>query len=670
MKPETAKKKIKHLRQQIEEHNRLYYAENRPKISDVEYDKLYKELERLEGVFPQFGSMKSPTKKVGGRVLDEFIAVEHLSPMLSMDNTYAYDELKAFDKRVKKNLKVDDEIEYTTELKIDGVSVALLYKAGKFIRAATRGDGTKGDDVSHNAKTIKEIPLKCKKFSDKSIIEIRGEVYLTKSNLSKLNNKKRKQKELPFANPRNAAAGSLKLLNSNIAAQRNLNVWIWGIGHAEGLRFSKQSGVLAFLEENNFPVNKNRKMCGSIGEVIDYCRRWHSEKDKLDYEIDGMVIKVNSMDYQKKLGSTSKSPRWMIAYKFPAEKALTKLLDVKMQVGRTGTVTPVAVLKPVRLSGSTVSRATLHNFDEIKRLDVKVGDYVYLEKSGEIIPKILEVNKAKRTGKEKPIKFPAKCPSCSSDLHKDPDEVALRCDNAACPASLRQKIIHFASKNAMDIEGLGKSIVKLFTEEKFIKDYSDIYKLKSEQIKDLERFGEKSAENLISAIKDSKKRELHRFIFALGIKHVGQRAAWILARKYGSLDKIRKISKEELEKINEIGPVMADSIFTFFRTRENQDIIDKLRIAGVKTMEEKTVNSGILNGKNIVVTGTLNSYARNEIEELIRRFGGNPASSVGKKTDFLIAGENAGSKLSKAQKLGVKIVNEKEFKEIINGEHK
>ena len=666
MKRDTARKKIEGLRKKINKHNKLYYVENKPEIPDAEYDRLYKELERLEKEFPEFITPDSPTQRVGEEAIEGFVTVKHLSPMLSMDNTYSHEELREFDKRVKKGLK-GQKIEYAVELKIDGVSVVLLYKQGKFLRGATRGDGIKGDDISNNVKTVKSVPMgfPSKKAKIPSIIEIRGEAYMTKAGFEKLNKDRIKKKETLFANPRNACAGSLKLLNSRITQNRHLDMWIWGIGHFEGVKLDTHYEVLEYLKKSGFRVNHNYKLCPSIEDVIKYCDSWQDKKEPLDYEIDGMVIKVNSLKQQEALGRTTKSPRWMIAYKFPAEKVLTKLLKVKMQVGRTGIITPVAIMKPVRVSGTTVSRATLHNFDEIRRLDIRIGDYIYIEKSGEIIPKVLRVSKEKRRGKPTPIKVPRVCPSCASPLHRDPEEVAIRCDSVACPAQLKKNLLHYVSKNAMDIEGMGDAIVDMLVDKKMIKDFSDIYRLKFDNIKRLERFADKSARNLIEAIEKSKSNDVHRLIFGLGIRHVGTRAAWILASGFGSLDKIKNTSRENFTNINEIGPVMAESIYDFFKTPKNIEIIKKLKLAGVKIEQKIRLKKSPLKEKTIVVTGTLEGYTRQAIEGLIRTLGGNVSSSVSKNTDFLLCGKEPGSKFEKAGALGVKIINEKEFKRMI-----
>ena len=667
MQKKQAAKRIRELKKEIERHNRLYYVENRTEISDAEYDLLYKELEGLEKKFPEFKTPDSPTQKVGADIIDGFVSVKHLSPMLSMDNTYSHDEVREFDKRVKKGLGLKD-IEYCVELKIDGVSVSLLYKNGSFVRAATRGDGLQGDDISNNIKTIKDIPMSFgKKRNTPKTIEVRGEAYIPKKWFEKLNQEKKRKGENLFANPRNACAGSLKLLDSGEAGKRHLDVFIWGIGYYEGAVFKTHSEVLEYLRGNGLNIIPHYRVCGSVEDVLEYCDMWQDKRSELGYVTDGMVVKVNSLKAQETLGRTSKAPRWIIAYKFPAERALTVLKEVNVQVGRTGAITPVAIMEPVHISGTTVSRATLHNFDEIERLDVRIGDHIYVEKSGEIIPKVISAVKEKRTGKEEKIHIPKACPSCGSPLHRDPEEVALRCDNVACPAQLKQKIIHFASKNAMDIKGMGVQVVDALVENKLIKEFSDIYKLKAEDLEKIDRFARKSAENLVSAIEKSKSKELNRLIFGLGIRHVGTHAAWILALRYSSLAKIKQESKESLMNLKEIGSVMAESVYDFFRTPKNIEVIEGLKKMGVKTEEKINPVSTVLSGKIIVVTGTLKGYSRSQIETLIRQLGGSPSSSVSENTDFVLYGSEAGSKLDKAKALGVKMVDEKEFKKMIGG---
>lgn len=662
------KKEIESLRAKIREHDNLYYVLNKPVISDQEYDKLYRDLKDLEGANPEFITPDSPTQRVGGHPAEGFAVVKHMAPMMSMDNTYSAEELREFDNRVRKNLK-DEEYEYVVELKFDGVSISLLYENGRWIKGATRGDGLQGDDVTNNLKTIRSIPIA---FGNKvkrvpKIVELRGEVYMTKDVFESINRQKENSGEEPFANPRNAAAGSLKLLDPRMVAKRRLNIFIWGLGHCEGIDFDKHTELLEYLKGAGFRINPHFKLCKNIEDVIEFCNSWEGKRESLDFEIDGMVVKVNDLKQREKLGSTSKSPRWAIAYKFPAEKALTEVEDIVVQVGRTGTITPVAILKPVHLSGSTVSRATLHNFDEIDRLDVRIGDKVYVEKSGEIIPKILSVAKDKRSGREKAFPVPAKCPACSSKLHSAPDEVALRCENAGCPAQIKERILHFASRDAMDIEGMGVAITDQLVDKALVKDYADIYYLKLDDIRRLDRMAEKSAANLLEAIEKSKASDLNRLIYALGIRHVGERSAWVLASHFGSIDKLSKAGIDELTKIREIGPVMAESINNFFSNKENLKILKRLSETNIRMSQPGIAAKagGVFEGKSVVITGTLKNYSRTQAEEIIRKLGGNPSSSVSKNTYVVVAGEEPGSKLEKAKSLGVRVISEEDFVKMV-----
>ena len=659
-------KKIEKFRKIVNLHNKKYYVDNKPEISDQEYDVLLTELKKLEDAHPEFITPDSPTQKVGGEVLKEFKTVEHRVPMLSIDNTYSPEELREFDERVKKNLEIQ-RLDYVVELKIDGVSISLLYKKGNFIQGATRGDGVKGDDVTVNLKTIKTLPLSLKKIKGTpELFEARGEVYMPRNVFLKINEEKEELGEDVFANPRNAASGSLKLLDSSLVGQRRLDMWIYGVGYTQGMEFETQFEALNFLKDSGFRISPYIKKCRSIEQVIEYCNEWQEKRHELDYDTDGMVIKVDSFSYQRTLGQTSKSPRWMIAYKFPAERKETVLEDILVQVGRTGTLTPVAVLKPIELAGSTVSRASLHNQDEIGRKDVKIGDHVLVEKAGEIIPQIVEVMKKKRKGTEKEFFMPKKCPVCGSSVKRLKNEVALRCENISCPAQLKERIRHFASREAMDIEGMGDAIVAQFVDKKMIKDYGDIYVLKREELSNLERMADKSAANLINAIEKSKSNSLNRLVYGLGIRHAGVRSAWILASRFRSLDRLQEADIEELQGINEIGPVVAESVFNFFRTEENKRIIEKLKRSGVNTEEKGAVlKSRNLEGKTFVVTGSLEGFSRNHIEELMRKHGANVSSSVSKNTDYVVAGKDPGSKFEKAKQLGVKIINEEEFKKLI-----
>ena len=661
------KHEIEELRKIIRRHDNLYYVRNSPEISDQEYDRLYKKLKDLEDANPDLITPDSPTQRVGGKPSEGFSVVKHIVPMLSMDNTYSADELREFDERVRKNLK-GEGYEYVVELKFDGVSISLLYENGIWARGATRGDGVEGDDVSNNLKTIRSIPLSFKEFVKKvpKVVEMRGEVYMTKKIFEQINREKEKEGEELFANPRNATAGSLKLLDPRIVAKRRLNIYIWGIGYCEGRDFKTHTDVFQYLQDAHFRVNPHFKLCKDIEEVVEYCNSWEAKRDKLDFNIDGMVIKVNNREQRERLGVTSKSPRWEIAYKFPAERALTTVEDIIIQVGRTGTITPVAILKPVHLSGTTVSRATLHNFDEIERLDVRIGDKVYVEKSGEIIPKVLSVAKEKRTGKEKAFDLPTACPACGSRLHQAPEEVAIRCENVGCPAQLKERILHFAARDAMDVDGMGEAIVNQLVDKGLVKDYGDIYSLKLNDVKILDRMAQKSAANLINAIEKSKSNELNRLIYALGIRHVGEHSAWVLANNFCSIEKLSAATLDELTAIHEIGPAMAESINNFFNNKDNLKILKKLADAGIKmTAGRLQEKGGKLEGRTIVITGTLKDFSRSQAEALIRKLGGNPSSSISKNTDLLVAGEEAGSKLDKAKALGVKIINEDEFKKLV-----
>lgn len=667
MPKDSIKKEIEALREKIREHDDLYYVLNKPVILDQEYDKLYKRLKELEDAHPELIVQDSPTQRVGGHPAEGFAVVKHIVPMMSIDNTYSASELKEFDERVRKNLK-GEEYEYVVELKFDGVSISLLYENGRWVRGATRGDGTQGDDVSNNLKTIRSMPLKFSTNVKKSPAraELRGEVYMTKDVFESINRAKKQSGEEPFANPRNAAAGSLKLLDPKVVAKRRLNIFIWGLGYCEGMDFEKHTDLLEYLKEAGFRVNSHFKLCKDIKDVIEFCNSWEGKRGKLEFEIDGMVVKVNDLKQRQILGSTSKSPRWAIAYKFPAEKALTEVENIIIQVGRTGTITPVAILRPVCLSGSTVSRATLHNFDEIERLDVKIGDKVYVEKSGEIIPKVLSVARKMRTGKEKSFPLPESCPACGSKLHFASDEVALRCENAGCPAQIKEKMLHFASRNAMDIEGMGTAITDQLVDKGLIKDYADIYYLKMDDIDKLDRMAKKSAANLLDAIEKSKLNDLNRLIYALGIRHAGEHSAWVLANHFGSIEKLSSAGVDELTSIDEIGPVMAESISDFFSNKENIRMLKRLSEAGVRFERNgtETTVGGVLEGKSVVITGTLKNYSRSQAEELVRKLGGNPASSVSKNTYFVVAGDQPGSKIDKAKALGIKIINEEEFRKI------
>lgn len=664
----AVKKEIEKLREEINRHDYKYYLENQPEISDEQYDRLMKRLIDLEKDHPDLITPDSPSQRVGGKPLKVFPQVKHRVPMLSMDNTYSAEELREFDERVRKNLS-GEKTEYVVELKIDGLSICLVYKNGFLEYGSTRGDGVTGDEVTANLKTIHSIPLRLNAapgIKIPALIEARGEVYMSRKAFIELNEGKEETGEVLFANPRNAAAGSLKLLDPNLVAERKLDIFVHGAGYFEGVEIKTQEEILNFFKKSDLKINPNFKKCANIEEVIDYCHKWENKRDGLDYEIDGMVVKINSLKQQAKLGATSKSPRWMIAYKYPARKAVTKIEDIIVGVGRTGALTPVAVLKPVTLSGSLVSRASLHNQDEIKRKDIRIGDMVLIEKAGEIIPQVVGVLKEKRTGREKKFSMPDKCPSCGAPSVKLGEEVALRCQNVSCPAQLKERIRHFACREAMDIEGLGEAIISQLVDKELLKDYGDIYRLKYEQIKNLERMGDKSASNLIEAVEKSKNNSLSRLIYALGIRHAGVHAAEILAETFYSIEKLKQAGIETLTSISGLGPVIAQSIIDFFKHSENKKVLDKLTAANLKMKEEKKeFPKTAIFGKTFVLTGVLKDYSRLQAGEIIKKLGGRVSSSVSRETDFVLAGDEPGSKYDKANNLGIKILNEDDFKKMV-----
>ncbi|MBI4358954.1 MAG: NAD-dependent DNA ligase LigA [Candidatus Omnitrophica bacterium] len=665
-----AKTKIEKLRTEIERHNYKYYIEAKPVISDQEFDRLMRGLIDLEEKFPEFRTPDSPSQRVGGAPLKEFKTVRHTIPMLSMDNTYSYDELREFDERVKKGL-ARNQVNYFIEEKIDGVSISLTYEEGLFILGATRGDGRFGDDVTENLKTIREIPLRIPlsrtKFKGKipELLEVRGEVYLSHKSFESCNRVKEQRGEELFANPRNACAGTLKLLDPKLVAKRDLSIFCHGIGAVKGAHVKSQTELFDFFHELGFKMIEHTKRAKDIEEVIEFAEAFKNKRSKLEYEIDGLVVKVDSFSDREQLGVTSKAPRWMIAYKYPAERAETILEDIEISVGRTGTLTPVAILRPVRLSGTTVSRASLHNRDEIDRLDARIGDQVLVEKSGEIIPKVVGVLTEKRKKSLRKFPFPDHCPVCGSKAVQVADEVAVRCVSLACPAQLKGRIKHYAMRDAMDIEGLGDVLIEQLVEKKLAKDLADIYYLDIEEVAGLERMGKKSAENLFEGIEASKSRDLYRLIFGLGILNVGEHAAQLLADRFKHLDKLVDVNEEDLLAIREIGPTTAQSIVDFFKQAGTHKIIEKLRKAGVRFNIVEAKKEGTpFSGKTFVVTGSLKNYSRTDAEQLVRKLGGYASSSVSKKTDFLVLGEEPGSKYDKAKELGVKILKEDEFEKM------
>jgi len=663
MDQQEIKQKIESLRQRIHQHNYYYYVLDDPKITDQEYDLLMKELKSMEEKHPQFITADSPTQKVGGQPLSHFEKVEHKIPLLSLGNAFNEQDLYEFDRRVRQAAD-GEQVEYMVELKIDGLAVSIIYENGLLVRGATRGDGTIGEDVTQNIKTIRSLPLR---LTEPVTIEARGEVFLPKKEFERIN-KEREQKGDPlFANPRNAAAGTVRQLDPAIAAERALDIFLYGIGDVEEKEFRSHSEGLNELGKLGLKVNKERRLFTSMEEVIKFVEEWTEKRPNLPYEIDGMVIKVNSYDLQKKLGYTAKSPRWAIAYKFPAEEAVTVLESIEVHVGRTGVITPTAVLKPVVLAGTTVKRASLHNEDMIKEKGIMLGDHVMVKKAGDIIPEVVSVLPERRTGKEQPYVMPDHCPACGSRLVRLEEEVALRCINPKCPAQIVEGIIHFVSRDAMNIEGLGEKVVKQLYDHGLIHSVADLYRLKKEDLLPLERMGEKSVQNLLEAIEQSKGNSLEKLLFGLGIRLVGAKAAKVLAQQYQTMDRLRVAKKEELLAIDEIGPKMAESIVTFFAKPEVKEMIQRLEDLGINMAYKGTIpmkNSpanSFFYGKTIVLTGTLTQMTRKEAAARLEELGANVTNSVTKNTDLLIAGEKAGSKLAKAKNLAVPVINEEEF---------
>lgn len=662
-------KKIEELRKKIRYHNYRYYVLDDPLVLDIEYDQLMKELEEWEMKYPQYIIPTSPTQRVGVEPVAGFAPVKHIAPLLSLANSFSSEELRAFDQRIKK-IFPQQKLEYLVELKIDGLAVALVYENGIFVRGATRGDGIIGEDITSNIRTIKSIPLKLLDENVPSRLETYGELYMKKSDFKRLNEEKMKAEENLFANPRNAAAGSVRQLDPRISAKRNLDSFIYRATFPEEHKFINHIEVLNYLKKIGFKVNPHIKLCEDIEGAINYCQEWINKKDVLDYEIDGMVIKVNSLKMRKELGATTRSPRWAIAYKFPAQKVTTKVRNIIIQVGRTGALTPVAILDPVKVSGSVVQRATLHNEDEIKKKDIRIGDTVLVQKAGEIIPEILKVMKERRTGQEKVFIMPDLCPVCGAKVFRVEGEAVSRCESLICPAQIKQRIRHFASRDAMDIEGLGPAIVEQLVDNELIRDFTDLYYLKHKDVVVLDRMAKKSADNLMKAIENSKRKKLVNLLYGLGIRYVGIHTAEVMVKYYKCLDKYKNIELEELIKINEIGPKIAESIIFFFSQKENVEIIEKLRKAGLNfgtnEEEEKIEDNKTqrLQEKQFVLTGVLKDFTRTQAKEIISKLGGRVTGSVSKKTDYVVAGEDPGSKYQKARELGVTIISEEEFKGI------
>lgn len=667
MNEEHAKERILELRELLEKYNYEYHVLDKPSVPDAEYDQLMKELIELENNHPELRDEHSPTSRVGGAALDFFEKVEHTVPMLSLGNAFNDQDLRDFDRRVRDG--VGDNVSYVAELKIDGLAVSLLYEDGRFVRGATRGDGTIGEDITNNLKTIRSIPFKLK---DDVMLEVRGEAYMPKKSFQKLNAHREEEGQELFANPRNAAAGSLRQLDPKIAASRNLDIFLYGVGKLEGHSVDSHDESLTYLSHLGFKTNPEWKKCTNIEEVIEYVNSWQEKRPDLPYEIDGIVIKVNSLYQQEELGFTAKNPRWAIAYKFPAEEVVTKLEGIELNVGRTGVVTPTALLQPVLVAGTTVKRASLHNEDLIREKDIKIGDYVVVKKAGDIIPEVVNVITERRTGDETDFNMPTECPECDSKLERLDGEVALRCLNPQCPAQIREGFIHFVSRNAMNIDGLGEKVVAQLFKEKLIENFADLFKLEREKLLELERMGEKSVDNLLTAIEKSKENSLERLLFGLGIRHVGAKAAKTIAQRFESMDGLMNASKEEFLAVEEIGEKMADSIVLYFSKPEVKDLMEELKSLGMnmeykgpKLVKVEDLDTPFA-GKTVVLTGKLSILTRNEAKEKLERLGAKVTGSVSKNTDMLIAGEDAGSKLDKAKTFGIEIWDEQKLVDELN----
>jgi len=659
---------IQKLRDQIRYHDRKYYVEASPEISDLQYDKLLSELKELESQHPEFVTPDSPTQRIGDAPVPHLEQYEHRIPMLSIDNTYSLEELKKYGERINKLLP-DEKIAWVVELKIDGVAVSMLYENGVLTRALTRGNGTVGDDITHNVRTIADAPLKLSGDNVPPVLEVRGEIYMTNADLVKLNENQAEAGQPAYKNTRNVTAGTIRLLDPRIAAERNLRVFCHGVGYAEGLKAASHTEFLQELNSYGLPATPFVKSFVDFDSAIEHCQELIESLHELEFEVDGLVLKVDRFEQRERLGSTSKSPRWLIAYKFEKYEAITRVNNIEVQVGKTGAITPVAILEPVELAETTVSRASLHNADEIERKDVRIGDVVVVEKAGKIIPHIVRTEKHERKEDLPPFPFPTHCPSCGTPVVKDEGGVYIRCPNwQGCAAQIKERIRYFATRNAMDIEGLGDKLVDMLVDEKLVKTYGDLYRLTSDQIAALPRMGKKSGDKLVAAADDSKTRGLGRLLNALSIRHVGARGAERLAVHFGTIDKLVAASEEEIAEIEDIGGVIAKSVREFFQSQFGQETIEDLQGVGVSmetAQRGEDVGPAVFEGMTFVVTGTLEKFTRDEIEELIRARGGKASGSVSKKTSYVVAGDKAGSKLTKAQTLGVSVLNEQQFADLL-----
>ncbi len=669
MKAQSTQRQIEQLREEVRRHEELYYVLDNPEISDADYDKLLERLKQLEAEHPEFITPDSPSQRVGGRPVDGFAEVVHRRPMLSLDNSYNIEELRAFEQRCQR-LADGRQVEYVAELKIDGLSISLIYANQILLRGVTRGDGRTGEDVTQNARTIRSVPLKLRPEAAPlgNELEVRGEVFIPRNVFEKTNAEREEQGEPRFANPRNAAAGTIRQLDSRKVASRGLDMFAYDLLAGERKPLLSHWEALDWMERAGFRVNPYRKLCFSIEEVIAFANEMEARRDELGYEIDGLVVKVNSTALQDEFGTTQKAPRWAIAYKYPARQATTQVLSISVQVGRTGALTPVANLAPVLLAGTTVARATLHNEDELKRLGIRLGDWVLIEKGGDVIPKVLKVIQSKRTGEEKKFRMPKKCPVCGGEISRIEGEVVTRCVAADCQAQLMGRLLHFASRRAMRIEGLGESLVEQMVAKGMLRDVGDLYQLTLEQVAGLERMAKKSATNLLTQVEASKTRPLANLVYALGLRHVGERTAGILARQFGSLDRLSKATVEELDDVPEIGLTVAESVRSWFDDEGNVSLGERLAAAGVRTEMEQAAAAEAnekFAGKQFVLTGSLESFTRDEARAEIESRGGRVTSSVSKKTDYVVAGAEAGSKLDKAVELGVKVIDEAALKRLL-----
>ncbi|KGX90227.1 DNA ligase LigA [Pontibacillus halophilus JSM 076056 = DSM 19796] len=666
MTKDEANVRINELRDLLERYNREYHELDQPSVPDSEYDARLRELIELEEAHPDLLTPDSPSQRVGGEPLDAFQKVQHAIPMLSLGNAFNEDELRDFDRRVREG--TDEDIQYVCELKIDGLAVSLRYENGQFIRGATRGDGTTGEDITKNLKTIKSIPLR---ISEDETIEVRGEAFMPHRSFLALNEVREQDGVEVFANPRNAAAGSLRQLDPKIAANRNLDIFLYGAGEWEAGEFDTHSERLQYMKQLGLKTNPEWRSCKDIDEVIQYVNEWTEKRSELNYEIDGIVIKVDSLDAQEELGFTAKSPRFATAYKFPAEEKITKLIRIELNVGRTGVVTPTAVLEPVQVAGTTVQRASLHNEDLIREKDIRIGDTVVIKKAGDIIPEVVRVVDEERTGEEEEFFMPEHCPECGTELVRLEEEVALRCMNPNCPAQLREALIHFVSRNAMNIDGLGEKVIAQLFLNDLVHDISDLYKLQKDQLLELDRMGEKSATKLLQAIETSKQNSLEKLLFGLGIRFVGSKAAQVLAQQFETMDRLKEATVEELVAVEDIGEKMAESIRLYFERPQVEELIQELTSLGLNMnylgrKKAEVVEDSAVSGKTVVVTGKMESFSRNEIKEQLAALGAKVTSSVSAKTDLLVAGEDAGSKYEKAQELGIEIWDEARLKEVLN----